>query len=246
MKVKSKKLKVKSTFSFGLLLFTFSFVSGCTRDFKYQPLGMWNDARLEPMEGGPMPGRPSSALLPPAGTVARGQLASFDPVNSGRSGGQLVTQSPVPVTPALIERGQQRYNIYCSPCHSRVGDGQGMIVQRGFPPPPDYAIRRLRRAPIGHFYDVITNGYGVMYSYAERVPVNDRWAIAAYIRVLQELRPEVPDDPAAQAARRRARESGVPDPARGIRLSPEETRGQGPGDLPNGHAAPPPAPGAGH
>jgi mono/diheme cytochrome c family protein len=107
--------------------------------------------------------------LPPLGVVARDDV-------------------PVPVPPvtmALIERGQQRFNIYCAPCHSRMGDGHGMIVQRGFPQPPSYYIDRLRQAPVQHFYDVITHGYGAMYPYAERVAPGDRWAIIAYIRALQ-------------------------------------------------------------
>jgi mono/diheme cytochrome c family protein len=86
---------------------------------------------------------------------------------------------------ALLERGQQRFNIYCSPCHSRVGDGNGMIVQRGFPQPPSYYSDTLRKAPNQLFYDVITHGYGAMYSYADRVEPKDRWAIVAYIRALQ-------------------------------------------------------------
>ena len=93
--------------------------------------------------------------------------------------------SPPPVTMALLERGRQRFNIYCSPCHGRTGEGNGMIVQRGFPHPPSYFIARLRNAPNQHFYDVITHGYGVMYPYADRVTPADRWAIVAYIRALQ-------------------------------------------------------------
>jgi mono/diheme cytochrome c family protein len=89
------------------------------------------------------------------------------------------------VTLALLERGQERYRIYCTPCHSELGDGRGMIVRRGFPPPPSYHTDRLRQAPVQHFYDVITNGYGAMYSFADRVQPADRWAIAAYIRALQ-------------------------------------------------------------
>jgi mono/diheme cytochrome c family protein len=97
-------------------------------------------------------------------------------------------QHPVPAPPvtlALLERGQERFRIYCTPCHSELGDGNGMIVQRGFPPPPSYHIARLREAPVQHFYDVITNGHGAMYSFANRVQPRDRWAIAAYIRALQ-------------------------------------------------------------
>ncbi len=90
-----------------------------------------------------------------------------------------------PLTQALLERGQERYRIYCTPCHSELGDGNGMIVQRGFKHPPSYHEQRLREAPVDHFYNVITNGYGAMYSFAARVAPQDRWAIAAYIRALQ-------------------------------------------------------------
>ena len=92
---------------------------------------------------------------------------------------------PPPVTEALLLRGQERFRIDCTPCHSELGDGQGMIVQRGFSPPPSYHIDRLRQAPPQHFYDVITNGHGAMYSFAQRVAPADRWAIVAYIRALQ-------------------------------------------------------------
>lgn len=93
--------------------------------------------------------------------------------------------SAPPLTLALLQRGQQRFRIYCTPCHSELGDGNGMVVQRGFSPPPSYHIDRLRQAPTSHFYDVITHGYGAMYSFAGRVAPDDRWAIAAYIRALQ-------------------------------------------------------------
>jgi mono/diheme cytochrome c family protein len=90
-----------------------------------------------------------------------------------------------PVTLALLHRGQERFRIYCTPCHSELGDGHGIIVQRGFSPPPSYHTDRLRQVPVQHFYDVITHGYGAMYSFADRVQPPDRWAIAAYIRALQ-------------------------------------------------------------
>jgi mono/diheme cytochrome c family protein len=93
--------------------------------------------------------------------------------------------NPLPITSETLKRGQQRYNIYCVPCHSETGDGDGMVVRRGFPRPLSFHSDALRAAPDAHFYDAITNGYGVMYSYAERVDVHDRWAIAAYIRALQ-------------------------------------------------------------
>lgn len=107
---------------------------------------------------------------------------------------------PPPLTLALLQRGQQRFRIDCTPCHSEIGDGNGMIVQRGFSAPPSYHIDRLRQAPTRHFYDVISNGYGAMYSFAGRVSPPDRWAIAAYIRALQ-LSQHPPPDAIQQAAR---------------------------------------------
>jgi mono/diheme cytochrome c family protein len=105
---------------------------------------------------------------------------------------------PPPVTMALLERGRQRFDIFCAPCHGLAGDGDGIIVAHGFPPPPSYHLPRLLAAPAQHFYDVITDGYGVMYSYRDRVPPHDRWAIVAYIRALQLSRharvAQVPDD----------------------------------------------------
>ena len=95
-----------------------------------------------------------------------------------------------PLTRALLERGRERFGIYCAPCHAYDGSGMGMIPARGFPRPPDFRSARLRQAPASHFYEVVTNGYGVMYSYADRVPPRDRWAIAAYVRVLQQAQPE--------------------------------------------------------
>jgi mono/diheme cytochrome c family protein len=92
---------------------------------------------------------------------------------------------PRPVTLALLERGRERFEIYCVPCHSPLGDGDGMVVRRGFPKPASYHVDRLREAPDRHFYDVITQGYGIMYAYGDRVDPEDRWAIVAYIRALQ-------------------------------------------------------------
>ncbi len=93
--------------------------------------------------------------------------------------------NPYPITLQLLKRGQERYTIYCVPCHSSAGDGDGLVVRRGFPHPPSYHIERLRQAPDRHFFDVMSNGYGIMYSYADRVEPPDRWAIVAYIRALQ-------------------------------------------------------------
>lgn len=142
-------------------------LAACRQDMDSQP-------KLLP--NGPASGFPGSAAdrALPAGTVARGDLAR-----------DAIARTPPPATAALVERGRQRYEIFCSPCHGRAGDGEGMVVQRGFPKPPSYHSERLVAAPAQHFYDVITNGYGVMYSYAGRVPPEDRWAIVAYIRALQ-------------------------------------------------------------
>lgn len=121
------------------------------------------------------------------GTVARGDAARH----------RQLAERP-PMSRALLDRGHERFDIYCSPCHGLVGDGQGMIPQRGFPHPPSFHQDRLRQAPDSHFLDVISRGYGVMYSYAARVPPSDRWAIVAYIRALQlsqSIRSaELPDD----------------------------------------------------
>ncbi len=119
------------------------------------------------------------------GAVARGQLRTDQEFHTGKAGKELVRTFPFPVTRAVLERGRERYNIFCSPCHGRLGNGDGMVVVRGLRPPPSYHIDRLREAPPGHFFDVVTNGFGAMASYASRIPVRDRWAIIAYIRALQ-------------------------------------------------------------
>lgn len=119
------------------------------------------------------------------GTVARGQLTLDRHLHTGKIDGQLATTLPFPVTRDLLTRGRERYHIYCAPCHDAIGTGQGMVVRRGFRRPPSYHIDRLRQAPIGHFFDVMTQGFGAMSDYAAQVPPDDRWAIAAYIRALQ-------------------------------------------------------------
>lgn len=123
-----------------------------------------------------------------AGTIARGHLRENEVFYTGFQNGKLVDQIPIPVTKELILRGQDRFQIFCTPCHGQLGNGKGMIAQRGFElrrPVGNYHTDRLRRMPVGHFYDVMTNGYGAMYSYASRIQPRDRWAIASYIRVLQ-------------------------------------------------------------
>jgi mono/diheme cytochrome c family protein len=119
------------------------------------------------------------------GTVARGHDYADSYFYTGKIGSDDGNYMPFPVTAEVMQRGQQRFNIYCSPCHGEAGDGNGMIVQRGLKHPPSYHSERLRNAPIGYFFDVMTNGFGVMLDYSQQVKPEDRWAIAAYIRALQ-------------------------------------------------------------
>lgn len=157
---------------------------------------MTDQPRYEPLEANPFfaNGMASRPLVPD--TVARGQL-NADPVfyTGKTANGDLVQDIPVEIDAQLLERGQQRFEIYCAPCHGLVGDGNGIVVQRGFPSPPSYHTDRLRNAPAGHFFDVITNGFGRMYDYSDRVAPADRWAIVAYIRALQ-LSQDAPIDSA--------------------------------------------------
>ncbi len=119
------------------------------------------------------------------GTVAQGHLFEDELLNTGRAGGQPSKVFPFAIDDRVMQRGRQRYDIYCSPCHGLTGEGDGMVVQRGYRRPPSLNSDRLRDAAPGHYFDVMTNGFGAMPDYAAQVPVHDRWAIAAYIRALQ-------------------------------------------------------------
>ncbi len=157
------------------------FVAGCHTD-------MWRQPKTEPMDRSEFfaDGQSARPLIP--GTIARGNLRADDAFYTGAVNGKWVDKMPIEVTKALVERGQDRFNVYCSPCHGRLGDGNGMVAHRGLQlvrPVGNYHTNRLRKMPVGHFYDVITNGYGAMYSYASRVEPQDRWAIVSYIRALQ-------------------------------------------------------------
>ena len=147
-------------------------LAGCTRDHAFQPVDMWNNTRLKPYEAMDTP-TGTNALPIPVGAVARGQLitAENELLETGKQDGKLATAFPFQVDENVLRRGQQRYTIFCSPCHGALGDGQGLIVNRGFSKPPDYLERRLVDAPVGHYFNVITHGHGAMYSYAARVPV---------------------------------------------------------------------------
>ena len=153
-------------------------LSGCRLDMHEQP-------RYNPLAKTDFFGDGRSARPVVQGTVARGHLRLDEHLYTGKVNGQLATTFPFPITRQDLERGRERYDIYCAPCHDKAGTGHGMIVLRGFPPPPSYHIQRLREAPVGHFFDVITNGLGNMYAYDSRVNPEDRWRIVAYIRVLQ-------------------------------------------------------------
>ncbi len=118
-------------------------------------------------------------------TVARGTLQDDVTFFTGKNGAAEVDALPFPLTAELLDRGEQRYNIYCAPCHGPTGRADGMVVRRGYRPPPSFHIDRLRQVPIGHFYDVMTNGFGAMPDYRAQIAPRDRWAIAAYIRALQ-------------------------------------------------------------
>jgi mono/diheme cytochrome c family protein len=147
---------------------------------------MMNDEpRYKPLAASDFFADGQSARPQVAGTIARGHLRFDQAFYAGRSGGALVDAFPVAVTGDLLARGRERFDIFCSPCHGRLGNGDGVVVERGFRSPASYHIDRLRDAPVGHFFDVITNGFGAMSGFASRVPVADRWAIIAYVRALQ-------------------------------------------------------------
>jgi len=166
---------------------------------------MYDQARYKPLgESSFYSDRRASRPLP-EGTVARGWLREDQRLYQGKNGRELVAVLPMPLTRELLARGRERFNIYCSPCHDRTGEGRGMVVRRGYQPPPSLHIERLRDAPVGHFFDVMTNGLGVMPDYASQIPVSDRWAISAYVKALQLSRnapvSDVPPDKRAGLAR---------------------------------------------
>jgi mono/diheme cytochrome c family protein len=163
-----------------LVLICAALFTGCSR------LDMQDQPKYKPQRGSDFFADGRSGRPEVEGTIARGALNEDTAYYDGKdSNGDDIDAFPIAVDKAFIERGQQRYDAYCSPCHGRIGNGLGMIVRRGFKQPPSYHIDRLRNAPVGHFYDVITNGYGAMLNYAAQVSVRDRWAIIAYIRALQ-------------------------------------------------------------
>ena len=178
-------------------------LAGCRQD-------MHDNPRHEPLEASRVFADRSSARQPVAGTVARGLLNEDEFLHTGKAGGQPVAEFPFAITRKALDRGQDRYNVFCAPCHSRIGDGNGMVVQRGFQRlPPSFHIDRLRQAPPGYFFDVMTNGFGVMPDYRAQLTAEDRWAVVAYIKALQlSQNATMADVPEAERSR-----MGAPAPA---------------------------------
>jgi mono/diheme cytochrome c family protein len=163
-----------------LVLFVVSLpaLAGCRQDMHDQP-------KYRPLRASAFFPDESSARPLVEGTIARGTLQTDAPFFTGKNGALFVTELPFPVTQAVLDRGQERFNIYCTPCHGAVGAGDGMVVQRGYPTPPSLHIDRLRNIEAGYFFDVMTNGFGRMPDYRAQVTPRDRWNIVAYIRALQ-------------------------------------------------------------
>jgi Cytochrome C oxidase, cbb3-type, subunit III len=164
-------------------------LGGCEKHMQ----DMYDQARYKPLAASTLFADGGASQAPVTGTEVHAR-GDFSGTSSGRIGADRATlwdrdehaaTNPYPRTLELLRHGQDRFNIYCAPCHSPVGDGDGYIVRRGFPAPPSYHIDRLREASDRHFFDVMTLGYGIMYSYADRITPADRWAIVAYIRALQ-------------------------------------------------------------
>ena len=168
---------MRSRFTLALLA-TAALVAGCRQDMHDAP-------RYEAFEASATFADGRSSRTPPAGTVARGWQRDDEALYTGKVAGQAVEQFPFAIAHEDLQRGQQRFTIYCTPCHGKLGDGKGMVVQRGLRQAASYHQDRLRREKVGYFFDVITNGFGAMQGYAEQIPVRDRWLIIAYVRTLQ-------------------------------------------------------------
>jgi mono/diheme cytochrome c family protein len=184
----------------GILVTAVLGLAGCRQDMHDAP-------RYDPLEASTVFPDGSSARPIVEGTVARGLLNDDELLMTGLVDGQPAAVLPFAITPADLDRGEERFNIFCAPCHSRTGDGNGMVVQRGFRQPPSLHTDRLNQAMPGYLYGVITNGFGVMPEYRSQVPVEDRWRIAAYVKALQLTRQGTPADlSAADRARLEAGE----------------------------------------
>ena len=152
--------------------------AACRQDMHDQP-------KYQPLERSTFFLDQQASRTPVVGTIARGELRDDPLLYTGKVDGQDALLFPFRIDEAVMARGQQRFNIYCSPCHGQTGMGDGMVVRRGYRRPPSFADERLRQAPVGHFFDVMTNGFGAMPDYAAQITPADRWAIGAYVRALQ-------------------------------------------------------------
>jgi hypothetical protein len=161
-----------------MVLAALALTTGCRMDMHDQPKYQSYEASKFFPDG-------RASRVPPEGTVPQGELRDDDLLYTGKLNGKDSDLFPFPITLDVLKRGQERFNIYCSPCHDRTGSGRGIIVRRGMKRPPSFHTARLREAPPGHFFNVITNGFGAMFSYASRLKPEDRWAVIAYIRALQ-------------------------------------------------------------
>jgi mono/diheme cytochrome c family protein len=177
-KAESRSVLLRRALSAFCLLLSAFLLTACRQKMSYQP-------RYDPLEPSDFFADRMAARPRIAGTVARGELTTNPFMETGKIGGADGDGFPMPVTAQVLDRGEERFNIYCSPCHGRMGDGNGMIPSRGYRHPPSFHTEALRTAKTGHFFDVMTNGFGAMPTYAPQVPVSDRWAIVAYIRALQ-------------------------------------------------------------
>jgi len=194
------------------LLASTAILAGCRQDMHDAP-------RYEAFEASSTFADNRSSRTPPAGTVARGWLRDDEALYTGKINGVPVDEFPFAIGHDELARGQQRFNIYCTPCHGRLGDGQGMVVQRGLRQAASYHQDRLRQEKNGYFFDVITNGFGAMQGYAEQIPVRDRWLIVAYVRTLQlSQHASVNDVPAA----RRGALDAAPEAPQGNAVKPVE------------------------
>ena len=199
-----------SQFARRLLILSCVLVSACRQDMHDAP-------RYEPLEASAFFSNGQSARLPVANTVSRAPLADNDELlYTGKINGTTANLFPMPVTNELMQRGQERFNIFCAPCHGRTGKGDGVVVQRGMRTPPSLHEDRLRAASVGYFFDVMTHGFGAMQDYAAQISVEDRWAIAAYERALQFSQRatvgDVPDDRRADLDRPAAPAAEAPTP----------------------------------
>jgi mono/diheme cytochrome c family protein len=171
----------------GFAAFALIVVSACRQDMHNQPKYRGLRASVFFADG-------SSARPAVEGTVARGTLQEDEAFFTGKIDKVDVKELPFAVDEHVLDRGQERFTIYCTPCHDATGSGHGMVVQRGYRQPPSFQIDRLRQAPAGHFFDVITNGFGAMPDYKPQTSPRDRWAIVAYIRALQLSQHAAPAD----------------------------------------------------